>query len=64
MRVLYNTTQYAAMNDVSVTSGNADGWILLPPDPVAHRLEPMSPPVRKRPQPAAKKPPRSSKRKR
>ena len=34
MSRLFNTTVYAAMNDSSVTSGNADGWVVLERDPV------------------------------
>jgi hypothetical protein len=32
MSTLFNTTLHAAMNDVSVTSGNADGWVVVPLD--------------------------------
>lgn len=32
MSTLFNTTQNAAMNDSSVTSGNADGWVVVPFD--------------------------------
>ena len=32
MSTLFNTNQHAAMNDVSVTSGNADGWVVVPLD--------------------------------
>lgn len=64
MRVLYNTTKVAAMNDVSVTTGNADGWILLPLDPVHYEIEPP-PPAYRRPAPLeAQKRPRSIKPKR
>jgi len=28
MRILYNATLTPPMNDTSVTSGNADGWVL------------------------------------
>jgi hypothetical protein len=32
MSTLVNTNLHAAMNDVSVTSGNADGWVVVPLD--------------------------------
>ena len=32
MSTLFNTNVTATMNDVSVTSGNADGWIVVPLD--------------------------------
>jgi hypothetical protein len=34
MSRLFNTTIYAPMNDVSVTSGNADGWVVLEREPI------------------------------
>ena len=34
MGILYNTTSHTTMNDVSVTTGNADGWVVLPHDPI------------------------------
>jgi len=40
MGILYNSTQTPAMNDISVTSGNADGWVyavVINVDPVAFR---------------------------
>lgn len=40
MGILYNATLTPAMNDISVTSGNADGWIYavaINIDPVALR---------------------------
>jgi hypothetical protein len=40
MGILYNANQTPAMNDSSVTSGNADGWVYaaaLSFDPVAAR---------------------------
>lgn len=40
MGILYNATQTPAMNDSSVTSGNADGWVYavaINVDPVAFR---------------------------
>jgi hypothetical protein len=41
MGILYNVTLTPAMNDVSVTSGNADGWIYavsIPLDSSSARL--------------------------
>ncbi len=41
MGILYNATLTPAMNDISVTSGNADGWIYavaINVDPVALRV--------------------------
>lgn len=32
MSTLFNTNLHAAINDVSVTSGNADGWVIVPLD--------------------------------
>jgi hypothetical protein len=32
MSTLFNTNHHATMNDVSVTSGNADGWVIVPLD--------------------------------
>ncbi|HEY9229229.1 MAG TPA: hypothetical protein VIP11_21435 [Gemmatimonadaceae bacterium] len=29
MSTLYNTTTHPTMNDISVTTGNADGWVLI-----------------------------------
>jgi hypothetical protein len=40
MGILYNATLTPAMNDISVTSGNADGWVYavaINVDPVALR---------------------------
>jgi len=41
MGILYNATLTPAMNDISVTSGNADGWVYavaINVDPVALRV--------------------------
>jgi hypothetical protein len=41
MAILFNATMTPAINDVSVTSGNADGWIYavaINLDPVVGRL--------------------------
>jgi hypothetical protein len=32
MTTLFNTNLHTSMNDVSVTSGNADGWVIVPLD--------------------------------
>ena len=42
MGILYNTTSHATLNDVSVTTGNADGWIVLPRDPIGVPLAELS----------------------
>ena len=34
MSRLFNTTIYVPMNDVSVTTGNADGWVVLEREPI------------------------------
>lgn len=34
MSRLFNTTVHIAMNDISVTTGNADGWVVLAREPV------------------------------
>jgi len=41
MGILYNVTLTPAMNDISVTSGNADGWVYavsIPLDSMSARL--------------------------
>jgi hypothetical protein len=52
MSRLFNTTIYAPMNDVSVTSGNADGWVVLEREPI---VIPARPPVAKRSHEVAEK---------
>ena len=63
MRVLYNTNQHAAMNDVSVTTGNADGWILVPAESVRPEKDP-APQTPRQPKQETKERPRSTKPKR
>ena len=41
MRILYNATLTPPMNDSSVTSGNADGWVLAAP-PVRELAPPQT----------------------
>ena len=42
MSRLFNTTIYAPMNDVSVTSGNADGWVVLEREPIVIPARPLT----------------------
>jgi hypothetical protein len=38
MTHMYNTTVHASINDVSVTTGNADGWVVIARDPIAEPI--------------------------
>ena len=52
MSILFNTNQPIPMNDVSVTSGNADGWVLVARDSSLNANQPKpdaKTPQRKRP---------------
>jgi len=60
MNVLYNTTVHAAMNDISVTTGNADGWVLVLRDPMT---EPLPAPLTRRAESTKRKNKRPAKRK-
>lgn len=42
MSRLFNTTIYIPMNDISVTTGNADGWVVLEREPVVIPARPLS----------------------
>lgn len=55
MTHMYNTTVHSTINDVSVTTGNADGWVVITRDPIA---APVPTPLARRaiePKPAARK---------
>jgi len=45
MSRLFNANIYALMNDISVTTGNADGWVVLEREPI---VIPARPPVANR----------------
>jgi len=39
---LVNTNVHIAMNDISVTSGNADGWVVLDREPLVIPARPSA----------------------
>lgn len=42
MSRLFNTAIYIPMNDISVTTGNADGWVILEREPIVIPPRPLS----------------------
>ena len=61
MTHMYNTTVHAAINDISVTTGNADGWVVISRDPVAEPVPATPEAHAAEPTPAPRKPRRSRK---